>query len=92
MGKKKKDKEGHHSSTKYIYGGEFPVRRDIQLGDRIKKRVWWIADDYLQTRERQENAWGTVIYIHPRRHYYTVRFDFARESFNECFPMRGKYE
>lgn len=30
---------------------------------------------------------GTVVYIHPRRMFYTVRFDFEFGSFRESFPF-----
>ena len=30
---------------------------------------------------------ATVVYIHPKRRFYTVRFDFPLGNFRESFPM-----
>lgn len=35
---------------------------------------------------------GTVVYIHPKKRFYTVRFDFGRHSVLECFRFeKGGY-
>ena len=33
---------------------------------------------------------GTVVYIHPKGRFYTLRFDFDTGSFRESFPIRGR--
>lgn len=30
---------------------------------------------------------GVVVYIHPRKRFYTVEFTFPCGSFRECFPI-----
>lgn len=39
----------------------------VSVGDRVTIPTWWAGDTL--------NRKGTVVYIHPRNHFYTVRFD-----------------
>lgn len=37
------------------------------IGDRVVIPTWWLGETL--------NRKGTVVYIHPRNHFYTVQFD-----------------
>lgn len=61
---------------------------EIHLGDRIKARI-----NYgLEGGTFLPPETGTVVYIHPEGRFYTLRFDFERGSFRECYPIRNRIE
>lgn len=33
---------------------------------------------------------GTVVYIHPEGRFFTLRFDFDKGSFCQCYMLRGR--
>ena len=55
----------------------------IRLGDRLYKRPTVCVDD-LGRRSAIKHP-CEVIYIHPKRRFYTVRFFFAGGSWCESF-------
>ena len=55
----------------------------IQVGDRLRIKPTICSEEMLQDRGPQP---CTVVYVHPERRYYTVRFDFLLGSFAESFP------
>lgn len=46
-----------------------PQRLDLKVGDRVE------AIPYLGMECDNTRRHGTVVYIHPERRFYTVRFD-----------------
>ena len=59
---------------------------DIHLGDRIKARINYGMEGgtFLPPET------GTVVYIHPKGRFYTLRFDFERGSFRESYPLKAR--
>lgn len=53
------------------------ISPEIHLKDRITRRSEGIDNKKLYT--------GTVIYIHPKRRYFTLRFQFPHGSFCESY-------
>lgn len=53
------------------------ISPDIKLKDRITRRSEGLDDKKDHT--------GTVIYIHPQRRYFTLRFQFSHGSFCESY-------
>lgn len=47
----------------------------IHLGDTVTRRI----------ADTEKKATGTVVYIHPLRRFYTVRFSFGDAAFLECY-------
>ena len=57
----------------------------MKVGDKVTK----IISRATLHGEKEKEATGTVIYIHPKGRFYRVRFDFGAKSFVEAFPMKG---
>ena len=62
---------------------------DLKVGDRVKRRIeYGMEGGTLLPAE-----WGTVVYIHPERRFYTVEFTFPYgkkvRKFRESYTMFG---
>ena len=75
-------------------GDKITVKSAI-IGDSL---FWHKKDDrhdiHKIKKGRHEDGYansftGTVVYIHPKRRYFTVRYDFKRGSFYESFKCKG---
>ena len=53
------------------------ISPDIRLGDRISRRVEGVENKQLYS--------GVVVYIHPQRRYFTLRFQFRFGFFCESY-------
>lgn len=53
------------------------ISPDIRLGDRISRRMEGVENKQLYT--------GVVVYVHPLRRYFTLRFHFPHGSFCESY-------
>lgn len=51
------------------------IPHNICIGDTVSKRI----------EALNRSATGTVVYIHPLRRFYTVRFSFGKPAFLESF-------
>lgn len=51
------------------------IPQNICIGDTVSKRI----------EALNRSATGTVVYIHPLRRFYTVRFSFGNAAFLESF-------
>lgn len=53
------------------------ISPDIKLKDRITRRSEGMDD--------KKDYTGTVVYIHPQRRYFVLRFQFRNGSFRESY-------
>ena len=51
------------------------IPSNIQLEDTVTRRI----------ADTEKKATGTVVYIHPLRRFYTVRFSFGNAAFLESY-------
>ena len=51
------------------------IPQNIHLGDAVTRRI----------AATEKKATGTVVYIHPLRRFYTVRFSFGDAAFLESY-------
>lgn len=60
----------------------------MKVGDKV---VCDIVRASYKSSSRMETIreTGTVVYIHPKRRFYRVRFDFPGGSWHESFLMEG---
>ncbi len=71
----------------------------MKIGDKITVRSAIISDSLFwhktEKKKSYKGEWpdnrftGTVVYIHPKLHYFTVRYDFKKGSFCESFKCKG---
>lgn len=63
----------------------------MKIGDKVRQEIFVGAPsgNGLPLRMQIKRT-GTVVYIHPKERFYTVRFDFPLGSFRESyyFPER----
>ena len=62
----------------------------MKLGDKITKPVRWLEIEQHGrfgggNMKKHEVATGTVVYIHPKRRFYTLEFKFPHGFFRESF-------
>ena len=55
----------------------------MKIGDKSKE---WIPSAFAP--DKGEHVYGTVVYIHPQRRFYTVEFDFHGRTFRESYPFQ----
>lgn len=62
----------------------------MKIGDKVKRKITYGAEggSLLDPME------GTVVYVHPKRLFYTVEFSFEARggmaTFRESYPLRSK--
>ena len=62
----------------------------LRLGDKVQKNINWTDDEPSKRgapKKNRETAEGTVVYIHPRRRYYTLEFAFSGGKYRECYSF-----
>jgi len=55
----------------------------MQVGDKSKESV---RSDFGP--DHGEHIYGTVVYIHPKRRFYTVEYDFHGQKYRESYPFQ----
>ena len=56
----------------------------MTVGDKIKKRMKiWDPDRKAGGKPSEVTVDATVVYIHPERRYYTLRYDLPGGSYRE---------
>jgi len=56
----------------------------LTVGDKIKKRMKiWDPDRKAGGKPSEVTVDATVVYIHPERRYYTLRYDLPGGSYRE---------
>jgi hypothetical protein len=55
----------------------------MQVGDKSKE---WVRSDAVH--DHGEHIYGTVVYIHPLRRFYTVEFDLHGRKYRESYPFQ----
>ena len=59
----------------------------IRLGDHIKHKLK-VYDSAIGGKATEVTVDATVVYIHPERRYYTLRYDLGPgRSFREAFKI-----
>ena len=61
----------------------------MTIGDKLKRRMKiYEADRVTGAAAREVTVDATVVYIHPERRYYVLRYDLGPgRSFREAFQM-----
>lgn len=62
----------------------------LRLGDKVKKGINWTDDEPSRPgvkKKVRETAEGKVVYIHPRRRYYTLEFIFPGGKYRESYSF-----
>ena len=57
----------------------------MQIGDVVAVLPETLSLAVDSKTKKNKPMRGTVVYIHPKKRIYTVRFDFGRYSARECF-------
>ena len=55
------------------------------VGDKVMMTPTTMVDEL--NRMVKDKVPGTVVYIHPRRRFYTVEFRFGNSAIRESFPV-----
>ena len=56
----------------------------MKIGDKIKQRMKiWDPDRKAGGKPTEVTVDATVVYIHPERRYYTLRYDLPGGSYRE---------
>lgn len=63
----------------------------MKIGDIETHRPDWAElEERVKTDKRtHKQVKGVVVYIHPKRRFYAVRYTFGGRLFLECYPCYG---
>lgn len=63
------------------------AHRPVPLGVRYMSEIH-VGDIRYEYIDTLWNTFkGTVVYVHPRNRYYTVQFQFEKDSFRESYTI-----
>lgn len=57
----------------------------MKVGDKVTRQMQWMEQVGRRGMEERNSAKGTVVWVHPRRRFYVVEFDFNGKTFRETY-------
>jgi len=66
------------------------IRQRLTVGSKVREKITSATATGMLDPELTKKVTGTVVYIHPQKRFYTVRFDFPKGTIHESyyFPER----